>query len=202
MPDPGTKLFRQTAPRARQIHPRAASAGTLPAALFAAAAVIVCLLYAGCTPRGGAAPPAKVVLITIDTTRADHLSAYGYDRETSPFLTALARLGVRFVALGRDELGVGAQLPLLVSQLLVVPLGGFEVDLQIVGALVRLVALGEGTLVVLASARERLALEAARRNAPSKALLAQMREKMSRAHWKAFAGWWQELGTRQKVHSA
>lgn len=96
MPDPGTKLFHQTAPRARQIHPRAASAGTLPAALFAAAAVIVCLLYAGCTPRGGAAPPAKVVLITIDTTRADHLSAYGYDRETSPFLTALARLGVRF----------------------------------------------------------------------------------------------------------
>ena len=34
--------------------------------------------------RGGRAPPPNVVLICIDTLRADHLSAYGYERRTSP----------------------------------------------------------------------------------------------------------------------
>lgn len=76
MPYPGTRLFRQTS-------------------RFAASAVLAAMPVSGCTP-GGAPAPSKVVLITIDTTRADHLSAYGYDRETSPFLTALARRGVRF----------------------------------------------------------------------------------------------------------
>jgi len=37
-----------------------------------------------------------VVLISIDTLRADHLSSYGYERETSPRLDALARKGVLF----------------------------------------------------------------------------------------------------------
>jgi arylsulfatase A-like enzyme len=36
-----------------------------------------------------------VVLVTLDTTRADRLSCYGYGRETSPRLDALARDGVR-----------------------------------------------------------------------------------------------------------
>jgi arylsulfatase A-like enzyme len=38
----------------------------------------------------------NVVLVTIDTMRADHLSAYGYSRATSPVLEALAREGVLF----------------------------------------------------------------------------------------------------------
>lgn len=38
----------------------------------------------------------NILLITIDTLRADHLSAYGYVRETSPVLDALAAEGVRF----------------------------------------------------------------------------------------------------------
>ncbi|HEY6546317.1 MAG TPA: sulfatase [Vicinamibacteria bacterium] len=38
----------------------------------------------------------SVVFITIDTLRADHLSAYGYRRETSPHLDALARRGTLF----------------------------------------------------------------------------------------------------------
>ncbi len=38
----------------------------------------------------------NVLLITADTLRADHMSAYGYWRETSPNLAALAREGVRF----------------------------------------------------------------------------------------------------------
>lgn len=38
----------------------------------------------------------NIVVIVIDTLRADHLSAYGYERDTSPFLDSLAAEGVRF----------------------------------------------------------------------------------------------------------
>ena len=47
------------------------------------------------------APPAEapnVVLLVLDTVRADHLSLYGYDRLTSPNLARLAARGVRFDA--------------------------------------------------------------------------------------------------------
>jgi len=45
------------------------------------------------------APPAlahNILLVSIDTLRADHLGAYGYARDTSPHLDALARRGVLF----------------------------------------------------------------------------------------------------------
>ncbi len=38
----------------------------------------------------------NIVLITIDTLRADHLSGYGYQRDTSPFLDSLASRGTLF----------------------------------------------------------------------------------------------------------
>lgn len=38
----------------------------------------------------------NIILIVMDTVRADHLSAYGYARETSPFLDQLAAAGVVF----------------------------------------------------------------------------------------------------------
>ena len=38
----------------------------------------------------------NVLFVVIDTLRADHLSAYGYERETSPLLEELADTGVRF----------------------------------------------------------------------------------------------------------
>ena len=38
----------------------------------------------------------NVVLVTIDTLRADHLGSYGYPLPTSPFLDSLAADGVRF----------------------------------------------------------------------------------------------------------
>jgi arylsulfatase A-like enzyme len=38
----------------------------------------------------------SVLLITIDTLRADHLGAYGYRRKTSPHIDALARRGTLF----------------------------------------------------------------------------------------------------------
>jgi len=40
--------------------------------------------------------PSRIFLITIDTLRADHLGAYGYERDTSPFLDSLAQQGTLF----------------------------------------------------------------------------------------------------------
>jgi arylsulfatase A-like enzyme len=48
-----------------------------------------------------AMPPANspnVLLIVLDTVRADHLSLYGYDRPTTPMLEQFARRGIRFDA--------------------------------------------------------------------------------------------------------
>lgn len=68
-------------------------------------AVGCCALLGSCGERRGdqgpdwkaALPvPSNILLITIDTLRADHLSAYGYPRQTSPVLDRLAAEGVRF----------------------------------------------------------------------------------------------------------
>ena len=47
-------------------------------------------------PRSAYEAP-NVVLITVDTLRADHLSCYGYPKPTSPFLDRLASEGLRFL---------------------------------------------------------------------------------------------------------
>jgi arylsulfatase A-like enzyme len=59
---------------------------------------LLCSLVAGLLSCGPAAePPAfNVLLITLDTMRADRLGCYGYDRPTSPHLDALARESVVF----------------------------------------------------------------------------------------------------------
>jgi choline-sulfatase len=41
-------------------------------------------------------PPLNVLLVTLDTTRADHVGAYGYARARTPRLDRLAAEGVRF----------------------------------------------------------------------------------------------------------
>ena len=79
-----------------------------------AAVLLLSLLVAGAcghepsVPVAGAWPVAvessgaehpeyeRVVLVTIDTLRADHVSSYGYPRATTPFLDSLAARGVRF----------------------------------------------------------------------------------------------------------
>ena len=38
----------------------------------------------------------NIVLITSDSVRADHCSCYGYERETTPFLSHLAQRGIKF----------------------------------------------------------------------------------------------------------
>ena len=48
------------------------------------------LVLCACAPAGGEGPRPNVLLVTIDTLRADHLSCYGYARATSPHLDALA----------------------------------------------------------------------------------------------------------------
>jgi arylsulfatase A-like enzyme len=51
---------------------------------------------AGCAPEGE--PPRSVVVVTLDTTRADALSCYGNAAATTPALDALAREGLCFEA--------------------------------------------------------------------------------------------------------
>ena len=48
-------------------------------------------------PLPGSCRDCNVVLISIDTLRADHLGSYGYSRPTSPFLDSLAEEGLLFV---------------------------------------------------------------------------------------------------------
>ncbi|CAN91253.1 cell wall surface anchor family protein [Sorangium cellulosum So ce56] len=83
-------------------HVRAAST---PAARDEGGAVVPAVLTktiapAGTTPASPApaAAPARpdVLLVTLDTVRADHTSAYGYGRDTSPRLAELAARGVLF----------------------------------------------------------------------------------------------------------
>jgi arylsulfatase A-like enzyme len=59
----------------------------------AAPAALLALLLAGCekTPEGP-----NVLLITLDTLRADHLGCYGYMRPTSPVIDALAEEATRY----------------------------------------------------------------------------------------------------------
>ena len=66
----------------------ARSAG--PLALLAAAAFAV---FAGCADQERTEParrPLNLVIVVLDTLRADHLGLYGYARDTSPHLDAFA----------------------------------------------------------------------------------------------------------------
>ena len=65
------------------------------ALLLAVAAVFWFLGPGRARARRGAAPR-NVLLITLDTTRADHLGCYGYEPAKTPNLDDLAREGVRF----------------------------------------------------------------------------------------------------------
>jgi arylsulfatase A-like enzyme len=72
---PGRLLFRAEAPRSAPFR-----------------------IFVGLSPPFGLRRPGErnLVLICIDTLRADHLSCQGYWRETSPFLDAASERGTRF----------------------------------------------------------------------------------------------------------
>ena len=55
---------------------------------------IVALVLASCVARPSR--PGDVVLIVLDTVRADHLSLYGYPRSTTPHLVAFARDAITY----------------------------------------------------------------------------------------------------------
>ncbi len=46
-------------------------------------------------PKGDTSQP-DIILVSIDTLRADHVSSYGYERKTTPFIDSLASKGMRF----------------------------------------------------------------------------------------------------------
>lgn len=55
------------------------------------------LIFGGCSRGGGgAAPSPNLLLVTLDTVRADRLGSYGYGAAETPWLDRLARDGVRF----------------------------------------------------------------------------------------------------------
>ncbi len=55
--------------------------------------LVLCAL--GCGADATSQPP-NLLLVTIDTLRADHVSAYGYPRRTTPAIDRMAARGVRF----------------------------------------------------------------------------------------------------------
>jgi arylsulfatase A-like enzyme/Flp pilus assembly protein TadD len=71
---------------------KALASGAGPRFLFLSAAIA---LGVAVFPRAQAPKP-NVLLVTIDTVRADHVGAYGYTKPTTPTLDRLAREGVRF----------------------------------------------------------------------------------------------------------
>lgn len=70
--------------------------------------LLICLFIFGCekdTNKGVVenqqlvdyeCPDSNVVLITIETTRADHLGCYGYNKNTTPFIDSIAKDGILF----------------------------------------------------------------------------------------------------------
>jgi arylsulfatase A-like enzyme len=75
----------------------------LPLLILTAAGAVAALVWApvrewaaGRTIADAPGGPPNVILITLDTVRADHVSAYGYSRPTTPNLDGLAATGVLF----------------------------------------------------------------------------------------------------------
>jgi arylsulfatase A-like enzyme len=68
------------------------------AALASIALVLLLAGAAGCGSRGSSGEPATVLLVTLDTVRADRLGCYGRANAGTPQLDALAGRGARFAS--------------------------------------------------------------------------------------------------------
>ncbi len=95
----------------------AACASALTGTLLVAGAGVTAAAAALAAPRHQPAPAPgapNVLVISIDTLRADHLHCYGYRRDTSPAIDALARDGALFrVALAHTPWTLPSHLTLL-----------------------------------------------------------------------------------------
>ncbi len=60
-------------------------------------ALVACLVLVGACGRANR-PPTNVLVITLDTLRADHVGSYGYGAAKTPVLDALAARGARFAS--------------------------------------------------------------------------------------------------------
>ena len=68
----------------------------LPLALAAVTMLTAASCGQSTSTKHPAAGKPNIVFITIDALRSDHLSCYGYNRPTSPFIDSLAKRGIRF----------------------------------------------------------------------------------------------------------
>jgi arylsulfatase len=63
---------------------------------LSAVTLAIILIFCGCGKKTAVPSGPNIILITIDTLRADHLSCYGYHRQTSPFIDSIAGESVVF----------------------------------------------------------------------------------------------------------
>lgn len=69
---------------------------TLTLFLIAILLLLAAVLFLRNGKRGGDQTRPNIILISIDTLRADHVHGYGYERQTTPFLDSLIRRGTSF----------------------------------------------------------------------------------------------------------
>ncbi|MBW2390805.1 MAG: sulfatase [Deltaproteobacteria bacterium] len=69
-----------------------------PLAAFTSLVLVTCAFVVSCSPADctHAGPRPNILLVVVDTLRADHLGSYGYTRDTSPHLDSLAADAIRY----------------------------------------------------------------------------------------------------------
>jgi arylsulfatase len=89
---------KATDPGPTRVRPLAGM-GRFPGSIAKALASIALAAGLSCSPFSSSdSGPRNLVLVTVDTLRADHLGCYGYFRDTSPNLDRLARQSIVFDA--------------------------------------------------------------------------------------------------------
>ena len=83
-------------PASRRFHHLGVAGGDKPRPYSTGLLVLCLLTAAACRRETNVFPNAPVVMICVDTLRADHLPAYGYKGVETPALDALARDSVVF----------------------------------------------------------------------------------------------------------